>query len=78
MGVINNSANIQGKVNGGSIVGGGVGASSVIRGKSAYEVALAEGFVGTEQEWLDSLKGEEGVSITRAELNHAGALILYF
>lgn len=78
MGVINNSANIQGKVNGGSIVGGGIGAPSVIRGKSAYEVALAEGFVGTEQEWLDSLKGEEGVSITRAEINHDGELILYF
>lgn len=25
-------------------------------GKSAYEVAVAHGFVGTEQEWLDSLK----------------------
>ena len=25
-------------------------------GKSAYEVAVANGFVGTEQEWLDSLK----------------------
>jgi hypothetical protein len=27
-------------------------------GKSAYEVALDNGFVGTEQEWLDSLKGD--------------------
>lgn len=26
-------------------------------GKSAYEIALEHGFVGTEQEWLDSLKG---------------------
>lgn len=26
-------------------------------GASAYEVALANGFVGTEQEWLDSLQG---------------------
>lgn len=26
------------------------------KGLSAYEVALANGFVGTEQEWLDSLK----------------------
>lgn len=30
-----------------------------IKGKSAYEVALEHGFVGTEQEWLDSLKGEK-------------------
>ena len=27
-------------------------------GKSAYQIALDNGFVGTEQEWLDSLKGE--------------------
>lgn len=26
------------------------------KGLSAYEVAVAEGFVGTEQEWLLSLK----------------------
>lgn len=26
-------------------------------GKSAYEVALDNGFIGTEQEWLDSLAG---------------------
>ncbi len=31
-------------------------------GKSAYEIAVENGFVGTEQEWLDSLKGEEGDS----------------
>ena len=27
-------------------------------GKSAYEIAVDNGFVGTEQEWLESLKGE--------------------
>ena len=26
------------------------------KGKSAYEVAVDNGFIGTEQEWLDSLK----------------------
>jgi hypothetical protein len=30
-------------------------------GLSAYEIALANGFVGTEQQWLDSLKGLDGV-----------------
>ena len=30
------------------------------RGYSAYEVAVLNGFVGTEEEWLDSLKGEPG------------------
>ena len=29
-------------------------------GKSAYEIAAAHGFKGTEQEWLDSLKGPQG------------------
>ena len=30
------------------------------RGKSAYEVAVENGFSGTEAEWLASLKGEPG------------------
>lgn len=29
-----------------------------INGKSAYEIALDNGFVGTEQEWLDSLRAD--------------------
>ena len=29
-------------------------------GASAYEVAVANGFVGTEAEWLESLKGKDG------------------
>lgn len=33
-----------------------------IRGASAYEIAVANGFVGTEEEWLASLKGEKGDS----------------
>lgn len=32
-----------------------------VHGKSAYEVAVANGFAGTETEWLASLKGEQGV-----------------
>lgn len=28
-----------------------------LQGKSAYEIAVEQGFEGTEQEWLDSLKG---------------------
>lgn len=31
---------------------------SVTKGKSAYEIALDNGFQGTEQEWLLSLQGE--------------------
>ena len=29
-------------------------------GKSAYEIALENGFEGTEAEWLDSLRGKDG------------------
>lgn len=29
-------------------------------GKSAYEIAVENGFEGTEEEWLESLKGEDG------------------
>ena len=29
-------------------------------GKSAYEIAVDNGFVGTEDEWLESLKGNDG------------------
>lgn len=37
--------------------GGGTGTP----GLSAYQVAVANGFVGTEQEWLLSLVGEQGI-----------------
>ena len=33
---------------------------SGITGKSAYEIAVEKGFAGTEEEWLDSLKGDPG------------------
>ena len=29
-------------------------------GKSAYEIAVEQGFVGTEEEWLESLHGQDG------------------
>lgn len=29
-------------------------------GKSAYEIAIEEGFVGSEEDWLESLKGTDG------------------
>ena len=31
-------------------------------GKSAYQIALDNGFIGTETAWLESLKGEAGNS----------------
>ena len=31
-------------------------------GKSAFEIAVENGFEGTEKEWLSSLKGRDGVT----------------
>lgn len=39
---------------------GGSGGGSGTAGKSAYEIAVDNGFVGTETEWLESLKGSDG------------------
>ena len=42
--------------------GGGTGDGTVgADGKSAYEIAVEHGFEGSESEWLESLKGEDGV-----------------
>lgn len=38
--------------------GGGTG----VDGKSAYEIAVEHGFIGTEEEWLASLKGDTGAA----------------
>ena len=51
--------NLQEKLNNGEL-GGGSG--SGVAGKSAYEIAVDNGFVGTETEWLESLKGAKGTN----------------
>ena len=51
--------NLQEKLNNGELGGGG---GSGTAGKSAYEIAVDNGFVGTETEWLESLKGAEGTN----------------
>lgn len=37
-------------------------------GLSAYEIAIKNGFEGSEEEWLDSLKGADGESYDDTEL----------
>lgn len=39
----------------------------VLQGKSAYDIAVDNGFVGTQQEWLESLKGANGINGTDGE-----------
>ena len=38
----------------------GINGTNGENGKSAYEIAKDNGFVGSEDDWLDSLKGEKG------------------
>lgn len=40
----------------------GTFSSPVARGYSAYDIAKLCGFEGTEQEWLESLKGDTGAT----------------
>ena len=53
--------NLQEKLNNGELGGGG---GSGTAGKSAYEIAVDNGFVGTETEWLESLNGKQGATFT--------------
>lgn len=39
-------------------------------GKSAYEIAVEHGYVGTEEEWLASLQGEPGKSAYQIAVEH--------
>ena len=50
------------------VSGGGVGAA----GKSAYEIAVENGFEGNEQEWLESLVGPQGPQGPRGEQGPPG------
>lgn len=49
-------------------IGGSASRLNTIHGKSAYEIAVINGFVGTEEEWLASLKGEPGNDGERGSL----------
>ena len=51
------SKRLQEAIDNGELSGG-----SGTAGKSAYEIAVDNGFVGTETEWLESLKGAEGTN----------------
>ncbi len=42
-------------------------------GRSAYQIAVEEGFQGTEEEWLASLKGKDGAQGADGTPGHAGA-----
>lgn len=37
-----------------------------VKGQSAYEIAVMHGFVGSEKEWLDSLRDVDKAELTAA------------
>ncbi len=43
-----------------------------VSGASAYEIAVANGFIGTEAAWLESLKGERGAKGEQGEQGNQG------
>lgn len=49
------------------------GGSGGVDGKSAYEIAVDNGFEGDEQAWLDSLVGERGPRGEQGEPGPAGS-----
>lgn len=44
------------------------------RGYSAYEIAVRNGFEGTEEEWLESLKGDPGADTNAVTVNNKEAV----
>ena len=52
---------LSGNISSKKSISGNVVVPNLIHGKSAYEIAVINGFEGTEAEWLASLKGEKGV-----------------
>lgn len=63
-GTITNVNSVQGKISANTKLFGTISSSknlsgnimyTVLKGKSAYEIAVANGYTGTEEEWLDSL-----------------------
>lgn len=64
-------ADINGVVVRNGQVSGGI-RETLLKGLSAYEIAVTEGYDGTEEEWLASLKGETGSAGPQGEQGPRG------
>nr|DAR79093.1 MAG TPA: Putative polysaccharide deacetylase [Caudoviricetes sp.] len=47
-----------------------------VEGKSAYQIAVEQGFAGTEQEWLQSLKGKRGIKGDKGDPGTSSLLVI--
>lgn len=68
---------LHGSVESGGELRGKMSGLEMIQGHSAFEVAVINGFSGTEEEWLASLKGNNGRGIARVELTANGYKFTY-
>jgi len=55
-GSITNQSSISGALNPAGDISGAL-SNPLARGASAYEIAVANGYIGTEEQWLESLQG---------------------
>lgn len=60
-GNISSNFKISGKINSSDNISGNI-VNTILRGLSAYEIAVKNGYSGTEQQWVDSLNGLDGYS----------------
>ena len=64
---------LDGKATAKNTIKGNVSLLKTIHGYSAYEIAVINGFKGTEDEWLNSLKGAKGDKGERGDKGDTGA-----
>lgn len=73
---------LNGQAEGKNELVGSVFAPKMIQGKSAYEIAVMNGFEGTEKEWLEYLRAaqskeiEESTSKAMSDINNAKSALL--
>lgn len=71
-GSVNSAGKLHGNAEASKVMTGKMAGLKTIQGYSAYEVAVLNGFVGSEEEWLESLKGETGEQGERGEPGQRG------
>ena len=73
-GNIGDKGSLSGSIHSSDNISGNI-IHTILKGLSAYEIAIKNGYVGTEEEWLESLIGN---GIDSVELTNDGYLTLIF
>lgn len=73
-GNIGDNGSLSGSIHSSDNISGNI-MHTILKGLSAYEIAVKHGYVGTEEEWLESLVGK---GIESVELTDDGYLTLVF